>query len=1083
MKFTKRYLLIPLLLVGLAYLFYASYGLVKQKTFSDFNEAQFNTAKVASLGIASFFEYYQGGLEFLTSFPDVVDFNMGGEKLLTKFYFNHSDEIKAITRVDPTGKLLFTFPYSASATGKDISYQNHVQTILRNQEPIVSDVFLAVQGYYAIAYHIPVFDGNEYTGSLAILISLEHLGKKYLETLKMEGAGYAWLMSKDGIELYCPVPDNIGHSIGGKAERFPKIARFLDQVRNEKTGNCMLPFDHDFNQETSGRKNHTTFFNIPLSNTYWTIILSVPEKEIYETLAGFRNRLMLIFFLTSVVLGFYFYSFAKARTLLKEGIKIKAVEQSLRESEERWLFALEGSGDGVWDWNIETNVVFFSKRWKEMLGFEDHEIQNHFDEWSQRLHPDDIEWATAEIDKYLQGKIENYYVEHRLLCKDGHYKWILTRGKIMTRSPEGKPLRLVGTHTDITERKQMLDTLRQLSRRNEAILAAVPELIMEVDVNKIYTWANDAGVEFFGDDILGKEADFYFEGDQETYTVVKPLFAGLQDAIYLESWQRRRDGEKRLLAWWCRSLKGADGVVTGALSTARDITEYRLAEQALQESQSFNQTLLDTSPDIIYVYDLVNRKNIYSNQGITKILGYSLDKIQTMGENVLPDLMHPDDFMSYVNDIIPRYQTLRDGEILTHEYRMKHKDGSWIWLLSRESVFQRLDDGSPQHLFGLTSDINESKKAKAQIRKNEELFRKAFLTSPDSININRLEDGLYTSINDGFTNIMGYSPSDVIGKSSLEINIWVNPEDREKLVAGLRKDGSIQNLEAPFRKKSGEQVTGLMSATIIELDQVPHILSITRDITNLKEDEKELKKYRDDLEEMVKVRTQQLEATNKELEAFSYSVSHDLRAPLRAIDGFSNILMEDYASKLDDEGKRLGSVIQSNAKKMGQLIDDLLAFSRTGRSSINPSSIDMKELVHAIYHEVTSPAQRARIRFELSDLPKTSADPTMMRQVWMNLISNAIKFSANRKQAVISVSCQQEEGQFIYCIQDNGAGFNMEYKEKLFGVFQRLHGEKEFEGTGVGLALVQRIIHRHGGEVWGEGEVDKGAIFYFSLPK
>ncbi|MCD4698303.1 MAG: GHKL domain-containing protein, partial [Bacteroidales bacterium] len=183
------------------------------------------------------------------------------------------------------------------------------------------------------------------------------------------------------------------------------------------------------------------------------------------------------------------------------------------------------------------------------------------------------------------------------------------------------------------------------------------------------------------------------------------------------------------------------------------------------------------------------------------------------------------------------------------------------------------------------------------------------------------------------------------------------------------------------------------------------------------------------------------------------------------------------------EGKRLGSVIQDNARKMGQLINDLLAFSRLGRTDIRLSDVDMKSMANAIYHEATIPEDRQRITFTTGDLPEVKCDTNMMRQVWINLISNAIKFSSGRKESIISISCREEENKLIYCIKDNGVGFDMKYINKLFGVFHRLHSEKEFEGTGVGLALVQRIINRHGGKVWAEGEEDKGAAFYFSLLK
>jgi signal transduction histidine kinase/HAMP domain-containing protein len=235
--------------------------------------------------------------------------------------------------------------------------------------------------------------------------------------------------------------------------------------------------------------------------------------------------------------------------------------------------------------------------------------------------------------------------------------------------------------------------------------------------------------------------------------------------------------------------------------------------------------------------------------------------------------------------------------------------------------------------------------------------------------------------------------------------------------------------------------------------------------------------------EQLRIANEQLKKANNEMEAFSYSVSHDLRAPLRAIDGFTRILMEDYIVDLDAEGKRLGSVIQNNAKKMGQLIDDLLAFSRLGRSEFQNSFIDMDHMVNSIYYQVTDEEQKKHIDMSIDNLGSAYGDLAMIKQVWINLISNAIKFSSKKKKSVIRITCKKKNVEkFVYCISDNGAGFDMRYIDKLFGVFQRLHSPKEFEGTGVGLANVQRIITRHGGEVWAESEVDQGAKFYFSLP-
>jgi len=238
----------------------------------------------------------------------------------------------------------------------------------------------------------------------------------------------------------------------------------------------------------------------------------------------------------------------------------------------------------------------------------------------------------------------------------------------------------------------------------------------------------------------------------------------------------------------------------------------------------------------------------------------------------------------------------------------------------------------------------------------------------------------------------------------------------------------------------------------------------------------------DELEHRIHERTAQLEAANRELEAFSYSVSHDLRAPLRAIDGYTRILLEDYQPQLDEEGKRICSVISEGAHKMSDLIDDLLTFSRLGRSALNPSRIDMEAMAKAVFQELTTAQDRKRIDFQLETVAPAMGDPSLLKQVWVNLISNSIKFSHKKKRAVIRVRGEQLNNEIVYSVKDNGVGFDMQYVDKLFGVFQRLHSVKDFEGNGVGLALVQRVVHRHGGRVWAEGEIDKGATFYFTLP-
>ena len=251
----------------------------------------------------------------------------------------------------------------------------------------------------------------------------------------------------------------------------------------------------------------------------------------------------------------------------------------------------------------------------------------------------------------------------------------------------------------------------------------------------------------------------------------------------------------------------------------------------------------------------------------------------------------------------------------------------------------------------------------------------------------------------------------------------------------------------------------------------------------LQDSESRLLELNAELEQRVESRTAQLAAANKDLEGFSYSVSHDLRAPIRAIGGFSSLLAEDHAAELSDEAKRKLAIISGEAVRMGQLIDDLLALSRLGRKAIEPTELDMVAIVRSVYERLNHADPGHAVDFRLGSMPRAHGDRNLFEQVWMNLLSNAIKFSARKEQPVIEVGGITAENEYVYFVRDNGAGFDERYQAKLFGVFQRLHRLDEFPGTGVGLALVHRIVTRHGGRIWADGKPDQGATFHFSLPR
>jgi PAS domain S-box-containing protein len=348
-------------------------------------------------------------------------------------------------------------------------------------------------------------------------------------------------------------------------------------------------------------------------------------------------------------------------------------------------------------------------------------------------------------------------------------------------------------------------------------------------------------------------------------------------------------------------------------------------------------------------------------------------------------------------------------------------------------------------------------------------FLKIFHGSPVCMSMTTLENRKYVQVNQKFIEKFGFPKSDIIGRTSLEVGI-LDAEESARVGALIREKGRLHNDYVKCIDKDGKFVHTVSSIEKMEMSGEIYLVSFFLDITKIMDQQTVIERH-----------LQQLEAVNKELEAFSYSVSHDLRAPLRAIDGYTKILEEDFNAILNDEGKKILSAVQRNAQKMGNLIEDLLSFAKLGEATVQKTNIDMSQLVHETLTDLQKTTNH-RAELHVGTLHMAKGNYALIKQVIVNLISNAVKYSSKKEHPVVTISSERKDNQVIYTIRDNGEGFDMKYVDRLFGIFQRLHSDKEFEGTGVGLSIVQRILHKHGGTIRAQAELGQGATFVFVLP-
>ncbi|RPI16700.1 MAG: PAS domain S-box protein [Ignavibacteriae bacterium] len=603
----------------------------------------------------------------------------------------------------------------------------------------------------------------------------------------------------------------------------------------------------------------------------------------------------------------------------------------------------------------------------------------------------------------------------------------------------------------------------------DKIFKLSPDLICVIDSAGKFVRANPAWEKTLGypvNELISRPyVELVHPDDVERSREVSKDIRKGKTGYLFENRFRTKKGNYRWLQWSTTA-----NVETGlGYSIAKDITNVKEKEIELRKLneqliKSFEETerIFSLSLDML---SIVGIDGFFKklNPAWEKNLGYTIDEL--MSKPYL-EFVHPDD----IEHTTQAANKLAAGEDVFIENRYLAKNGKYRWLQWTAASIPEIG-----LIYATAKDITNIKEKEIEVKKlNERLLNsyaeteRIFMLSANLMSITNME-GEFVKLNPAWENLLGYSIEELLSIKYIDL---VHPDDVESSKNAsriVRKGNDISSFENRFRTKNGSYKWLRWYATIVRDEGL--VYATASDVTDSKEKEHELTTLNERLYE-----------SYKEMESFSYSVSHDLRAPLRHIIGFSQKLKKLAYGDISEESKKSLDKIVASAEHMSKLIDDLLHFSRVGRSDLKMIAIDMNRFIVAVKQDLEISEER-NIEWQISNLPEVNADPVYLSLAINNLLSNAVKYTSKNQQTVIQVTCKEEEFEFIFCIKDNGVGFDSKYTDKLFGVFQRLHPSYEFEGTGIGLAIASKVFQKHGGRIWAESEIGKGAAFYFSLPK
>ena len=816
-------------------------------------------------------------------------------------------------------------------------------------------------------------------------------------------------------------------------------------------------------------------------------------RLLIDRLVNISDEMGVVFLITGIVLLFAVLIFFVSAIINRADIRRRHAEEQLAAinrdleqkvadrtadvaaSERRIRAILENSPDAIVITDENLLAKYQTPAVERMTGLSLEHRRAHPDE--RYTHPDDAPILAEKMKQLLEHPETPLPFQIRMRTTRGNYIWI--DGIMANLLADNNVKGISFSYRDVTDRKKLEE---QQALMGLIVDSSDDAIIMKSLDGIIMSWNRGAG-NMFGyevGEVLGKNINLIIpEKIQEDETHILESVKRGKSVEHLETKRRHKDGRQIEISASFAPVRDDAGKIIGVSTIARDITEQKAYEQKLILERTLLRTLIDNIPDYIYVKDPLSR-HIINNQAMVNLLGAKTEE-ETLGKSSI-DFLGKEVAAPYLEE---DREILSSGNAkINFEETTITPTGEIKYLLTTK-VPLRDASGQTIGLVGISHDITAQKKVEVDLKTSKHFLELAQAAGHTGHWVLDLAGGQRMTWSLEATRILNIADPGLDDKLD-QMYEYVHPEDVDelrKVVNTAARDRSPFSLNHRIVRKDGTlRWVHQQAAASLEAD-TPLLIGIVQDITERKNSEDEILKLNAELEQRVALRTEHLQTSNKEMEAFTYSVSHDLRAPLRIIHGFSKILSEDYQDKFDAAGQKTLDAIMRNVKKMGQLIDDLLDFSRLGRAEIRASRIDMNLLVSEVIEDLRIGGTQIPENLTIDKLELVHADVSLIKQVWVNLISNAIKYSAGKADPAVHIGMKSEKGHWAYFVKDNGAGFDMTYYHKLFGVFQRLHRADEFQGTGVGLAIVHRVITRHGGIVWAESIPDEGATFYFTLPE